>query len=45
MRSMAAIGAPTPIPARAPVDNEADLFEGEELGENVVAEGIFGPAD
>jgi hypothetical protein len=21
------------------------LFEGEELGENVVAEGIFGPAD
>jgi hypothetical protein len=45
MRSMAATEAPTPIPACAPVDNEAGSLEEEELGENAVAEGIAGAAD
>jgi hypothetical protein len=43
-RSMAAKEAPIPMPACAPVDNEAGLLEGEELDENVVAERTFGPA-
>ncbi len=34
-----------PIPACAPIDNEAGLLEREELGESVVAEGVFETAD
>jgi hypothetical protein len=39
---MAAKEAPIPMPACAPVDNEAGLLEGEELDENVVAERTLG---
>jgi hypothetical protein len=42
--SMVPKETPTPMPARALVDNEDWMWEGEEPGEaDAVAEGIFGP--